>query len=349
MIVCDVVLTVYNNLELTQKCIDSIIDHTSIKTNLIIVDNGSDDETRIYLEGLNEKSNHVSLTRLRLEPNQGFIKAANAGLKESKSECVCLISNDTVVTAGWLRRMYNLLEANATIGIVGPTSNAYGVQPKNGQSIDACAAELETNRGHYKEVSYCIGFCMLIHRRVIETIGYLDEAYGAGYFEDNDYSKNAISKGFLCVMACDAYVWHKEHATFSSGEREEQFRKNRELYHARWGVPQRIVCMLRKGLQNDETRQKVSGACVSLAREGHWLWVVLPRRYKRETLLLEQHTTIKRIYTLSCLLYLVGAFWVIKKRKKKIDYIYIDEVYPQWIIKIVSCILRRPIKELSYG
>ena len=43
---CDIVIAVWNNLELTKSCIDSIIKNTDTDYRLIIIDNASNDETK---------------------------------------------------------------------------------------------------------------------------------------------------------------------------------------------------------------------------------------------------------------------------------------------------------------
>ena len=45
----DIIIPVWNQLELTKKCLNSISENTKIPFHLIIIDNGSDDETREYL------------------------------------------------------------------------------------------------------------------------------------------------------------------------------------------------------------------------------------------------------------------------------------------------------------
>ena len=52
---CDIVIAVWNNLELTKSCIDSIIKNTDVDYRLIIIDNASNDETKKYLEQLKDK------------------------------------------------------------------------------------------------------------------------------------------------------------------------------------------------------------------------------------------------------------------------------------------------------
>ena len=50
MLDCDIVLTVYNNIELTRKCLDSLVSNFRPQDRLIIIDNGSDSVTQEFLK-----------------------------------------------------------------------------------------------------------------------------------------------------------------------------------------------------------------------------------------------------------------------------------------------------------
>ena len=64
------------------------------------------------------------------------------------------------------------------------------------------------------EVSRLVGFCLLIRRELIDAIGLLDEQFGIGCFEDDDYCLRAIAAGFRAVIAGDAFVHHFGSRTF---------------------------------------------------------------------------------------------------------------------------------------
>jgi len=266
---CDIVLTVYNNLELTKNCLKSIFKYFRSGDRLIIVDNASNEETEDFLKRTKENSKDFDIELVRLYPNQGFIKAANTGLRKSSNEFVCLISNDTVVTEGWLGKMCNALTGHPEIGVINPSSNTFGIHPSKGQAIEDLALSLDKYRGQYRLTSGCVGFCMLIRKKLIDKIGYLDETYQGGYFEDTDYSRKVQEAGFKCAIAQDSYVWHKEHSTFKSAQIEELFKRNREIFHKRWGIPLRILVSLR-----EKTQDGAINFCLRLANKGNWLWVV---------------------------------------------------------------------------
>ena len=77
-----------------------------------------------------------------------------------------------------------------------------------------------------------VGFCLLVRRELIETLGVFDEAFGRGYGEETDYHYRARAAGWRCVVADDTFVYHRQGASFSDGG--ERIRKNLEIVMARW-------------------------------------------------------------------------------------------------------------------
>lgn len=238
---CDVVIAVWNQYEVTRECIDSIAGNTVYPFRLILVDNGSVEPTKSYLEELKNRKD-VNVLLIRNEKNLGFVKAANQGMAASDAPLVCLANNDTVFTKGWLEEMVGIMESSHNIGIVNPSSNTLGQHPGRGESIDNYASDLKRFKGKTQEMYSARGFCMLIKKEVIGKIGYLDEAYGIGYFEETDYSTRAQHAGFRVVRAKGAYVYHKEETTFRvMPDKDKLFKASEYIYNRKWGRPLSLV------------------------------------------------------------------------------------------------------------
>jgi GT2 family glycosyltransferase len=320
MIDCDIVLTVFNNIKLTAECLESVLRHFRRQDTLIIVDNGSDSATQEFLAGFAAAHINVPIEIIRIPVNKGFLRAANAGLNKSRKKAVCLLSNDTVVTRGWLDRMCGLLEKDPKIGVVNPLSTTFGLYPAGGQTIDDVAAGIALNKDQYTESASCVGFCMLIKREVINAIGLLDEVYADGYFEDTDFCRRAIAVGFICAIAKDAYVWHREHSTFPAGEREKLFAVNRNIFEKRWGKPRRLIFVAAgKRLQSG----RIVDECLTAARKGDWIWLIVPKMEKNKFLGALIHGNIRLIGVPSLWLWFYPWFLYISKRKKPIDAVII--------------------------
>jgi GT2 family glycosyltransferase len=231
-----IIIPTYNGLRYLQDCIASIRAQTPFPHEIIVVDNGSDDGTVEFCR--NER-----LIFIANPDNAGFPGACNAGMKIASGDALLLLNNDVLVSRYWLSSMLNCLYSGADIGIVGPMTN-YG---SGRQQIDIPYTNLEEIAEHYRrayqgnwlEVRRIIGLCMLIKREVTERIGFLDERFAPGHYEDDDYCYRARMAGFRLMIARDAFVFHYGSASFNR-EGEERVRqliqRNRGLFIEKWGV-----------------------------------------------------------------------------------------------------------------
>lgn len=314
---CDIIIPVWNQPGFTKECIDSIIKNTEgVEYRLIIVDNASDTETKLYLESL-KNANKPKILLVRNETNLGFVKAANQGMRLSDAPYVCLLNNDTLVTDEWLGEMIAIAESSKLIGLVNPSSNNLGQKPSKGETPDAYAAKLKTERGTYFEIGSAIGFCMLIKREVIDAIGVFDEIYGMGNFEDTDYSRRAIKDGYICVRACASYVYHREGSSFGRDKTfDENFERNRQIYEFRWGRRRWIAYILDPVDEHTLTRFGIDA--LKAARNGYWVWC-----FSKEHFELPHHSNIisaefdKNFY--------IKTLFKILFKKKKFSEIYVTD------------------------
>ncbi len=91
----------------TQLCLQALFRHTRPGWELIVVDNGSTDDTAEYLEGIRDAA-AVPVTVIANRQNLGFPAAINQGLREACGEYLVLLNNDAVVTDGWLDQLVAL-------------------------------------------------------------------------------------------------------------------------------------------------------------------------------------------------------------------------------------------------
>ena len=105
---CDIIMPVWNELDTTKECIDSIVKHTHYPYRLVIIDNGSDIPTQDYLRELKSRKD-INLELIRNEENLGFVKAVNQGIRFSDASYICIMNNDTIATDGWLEEMVSII------------------------------------------------------------------------------------------------------------------------------------------------------------------------------------------------------------------------------------------------
>jgi len=245
-----IIILTLNQVEYTRKCIESIFKHTHVSFEVIVVDNGSSDETLEYLNSLKEKNcKHQKITIISNNKNLGFAGGNNLGLGVSRGNYLLLMNNDIVVTPGWLERLINCAERSPKIGIVGPMSNnvsgpqvirniEYNTETLEGlETFSEKLAEENALKSH--QILRVVGFCMLIKRKVICKIGGMDQRFGLGNFEDDDFSLRAALAGFESWMVEDCFVHHYGSRTFI-GEKidhAKSLHKNWEIFKEKWGLP----------------------------------------------------------------------------------------------------------------
>lgn len=245
-----IIVLAYNQLDYTQKCIESIVAHTREPFELILVDNASTDGTAAYMDSeLPKLLPPGKLKVIHNETNLGFAEGNNQGMAAARGDCVLLLNNDVVVTPGWLGRLRACADRHADIGIVGPVTNFIA----GSQRIETVAYDTETLNGlhtyadhraadyrdQFKKIVRVVGFCMLIKRDVLEKIGGLDTRYGLGNFEDDDFSLRAVLAGYGSCIAQDCFVHHFGNRTFAglNIDYEESLSNNWEIFKAKWELP----------------------------------------------------------------------------------------------------------------
>ncbi|MBU3143471.1 glycosyltransferase [Clostridium sp. CF012] len=241
-----IILLTYNQLEYTKECFNSIIDKTAYPNyEIIIVDNKSGDNTPNYLREISSKYEHVKII---LNPeNYGFAKGNNIGIKACDGEYIVLLNNDTVITRGWLSGLTKHFEKDEKLGILGPVTNSIGNEAK----IDVSYVEIsdmehfayEYTTKHmgetYAQIDVLAMFCLIISRPAFNKIGNLEELYGIGMFEDDDYSYRTKSLGYEIKCAEDVFIHHYGNVSFKKLEDKtymDIFNKNKKLFEERWGI-----------------------------------------------------------------------------------------------------------------
>lgn len=239
-----IIVLTFNNLEINRLCVNSILEKTAYPNyELIIVDNCSSDGTREYLMELSGRQPGVRVILNR--DNLGFAAGNNVGMREADGDYIVLLNNDTVITRGWLTALSKHMENNVMVGMCGPVTNSIGNEAKIKVDYHSMS-ELESFSYHYtakhlneeyKDINVLALFCTMIKRQVVDECGYLDEDYGIGMFEDDDYAESVKAKGYSLVIAEDAFVHHFEGISFKKIEDKafmEIFNQNKELFEKKW-------------------------------------------------------------------------------------------------------------------
>ncbi len=339
---CDIVIPVWNELEITKNCIESIISSTRFPHSLIIIDNGSNALVADYLNSLRGKIKDLSI--ITNQQNLGYVKAINQGFKESSAEFVCLLNNDTIVTDGWLSEMVDIAYDNVGVGIVNPSSNTLAQSVPKGQTIQEFAGSLKASKGSWGELGQCSGFCMLIKREVIEKIGLFDESYEIGYFEETDYCRRVQNAGYQFARAKRAYVYHLDRVSFDKRpDKEELFRKNRELFEHHWGESLRIAYIIANPPNNEMDKHETEQIILTSAKDSHKVCLYIKRNLLSRFDIAE-HSNIW-VFKFNPLFFPFICFFKIitKKRKKRFNLIITNGRISFYILKVFCFIHKAKI------
>lgn len=216
-----VVVLAWNAWHHTRRCLTSLRPTMSPGDELVVVDNGSRDETP---RGLGEFPIEQLLVN---EENRGFPAGANQGAAAAVGDVLVFLNSDTVVLPGWLDALLAPFALSEVVA-AGPRSNyvagAQLVHPVPYSSPDGPLFEEFAARwtrayaGRCRQVLELIGFCLAVRRSAFEAVGGFDEGYGLGNFEDNDLCRKLARAGGQLLIVDGAYVHHTGHASFEANQ-----------------------------------------------------------------------------------------------------------------------------------
>lgn len=197
-----IVIPTYNHCDdLLKPCLNSIIEHTDVEDlEIIISANGCVDNTKQYLIELKTEFEKVGLNEnLKIvwdEAPLGYAKAINAGIKVSTTNKIILLNNDTIILNQikntWVNQLNNQFEIDPLCGITGPSEIFSDISKRH----------------------FLIFFCVMIDRRVINTIGLLNEEYNIGGYEDIEFCALAQNAGFH-LNVCTNQTWCEKSGLFT--------------------------------------------------------------------------------------------------------------------------------------
>ena len=237
-----ILILTHNGWEYTKKCIDSIKKKTRIPHKILVIDNGSTDGT---VEKLRKDT---SLFHIENSCNLGFSKGFNLGLMLVDTKYFVLCNSDVVVSDAWLSRMIYHIDEDKDLMLLGPRSNYVSgpqiikdVPYTDDATLDKYAnsfAKPVANPITY--FSRIVFFLTLFKSEVLQKVGFLDEIYGQGNFEDDDYCMRCAEKKLKTAYDNTVFIHHYGSTGFKKNV--EEFRallnKNKNLFMKKWNLTQ---------------------------------------------------------------------------------------------------------------
>lgn len=212
-----IIILNWNGIADTKECLASLNNITYKNYEIIIVDNGSKDNSITELKKLQARNNKIKLLQNR--KNLGFAGGNNVGYKAAKGSFILFLNNDTIVSKNFLTVLVNKINTSDKIGAVQPKILNYS--EKN--IIDSIGSYLintgflyhfghnKKDNGKYNKESKIFtmkGACMLFKREVLEKVGIFDDKYFA-YFEETDLCQRTWIAGYSIWYVPDSEICHK--------------------------------------------------------------------------------------------------------------------------------------------
>lgn len=218
--IATILILTYNTLDKTKQCISSIKSTTEIPYKILVIDNGSTDGTIEYLRKDGE------IFHIENSQNLGFATGFNIGLAMIDTPYFVISNSDVVMTENWLKRMIEHLSEDPQLMAVGPKSN-YVSGP---QIVKDCDYKSANDLVEYAKkfasssiepITYfkrLVFFCTVFRKEVLEKIGFLDEIFEVGNFEDDDYCMRIHKKGYKTAIDNTVFIHHYGSQTFKQNK-----------------------------------------------------------------------------------------------------------------------------------
>ena len=231
----DIVIPVYRNHELTQRCVESVLNAPDPVMGAIYLINDATPEPELK-EYCQQVAQDERVELIEHSENQGFVASVNEGFRLADGRDVVILNSDTEVPKNWLSRLKAAAGKHAKAASITPFSNNATIcsypnlcgdnelpRGLNHEAVDALFSE--ANSRQVVEIPTGVGFCMYLRRAAIDDVGVFDEdAFGRGYGEENDWCLRATKKGWKHLLCADLFVYHAGGASF--GDEASDYQAN---------------------------------------------------------------------------------------------------------------------------
>ncbi len=212
--------------KMAQACLKSILKNTKYPNyEVIIIENKPTNLRKekavdsVYPSPFLAEFKHDKVRHFLQEENLGFVKGNNVGMKLAGDTDCLLLNDDTLAPKGWLKALVKTVNNHPDCGMVMPPqvhrgSKEYftfeGDIPK---ILNYLAGVIENNKLEDKSGKMIQGnwlpLCAtIITRKALNKVGYLDEEFGLGGYEDVDYSWRCIDAGLSLYVNAGSAIFH---------------------------------------------------------------------------------------------------------------------------------------------
>ena len=211
--ILSIIIVNYKTPDLLVRCIDSIIQSISVELlyEIIVIDNNSCDESEELI-----KASHKEVIWIQKNENDGFGRANNIGINNSKGEYVLLLNSDMIILNGSVERCLNRIAEDSTIGALGcKIINEDRSFQKSTYSIANLRQMLDLNlvfnklfKPREEKQEAIMGSFMLLPKTVLQKCGQFDPDFFM-YSEELELCNRILKEGFQVVYFDDVEAIHR--------------------------------------------------------------------------------------------------------------------------------------------
>lgn len=227
-----VVILNWNGRSHLERYLPSVVAHTTGEAEVIVADNGSTDDSLVWL-----RMNYPDVRVVRLDRNYGFAEGYNRALKEIESEYYLLLNSDVEVTAGWWQPLVARLDAEPDVAVVAPKllsdrqRDEFEYAGAAGGFIDylgypfcrgRIVTTVERDEGQYddcRDIFWASGAAMCCRSEVFHAMGGFDGDFFA-HMEEIDLQWRMQLAGWRIMVEPKSTVYHLGGGTLPASSRK---------------------------------------------------------------------------------------------------------------------------------
>jgi GT2 family glycosyltransferase len=232
-----VVIPNWNGRQRLENLLKQLPAQTSPISEIVVVDNGSQD-------GSVEAAERLGARVIRFESNRGFSVAVNRGVNECHSDLVAILNNDVELQPTWLATLVTHIEQPGVWFATGKLLHASDRSMIDGAFDAVCRGACAWRCGQGRadgpawnrprEIRFPPFTALLMKTEVFRLLGGLDERLES-YLEDVDFGFRSASKGYTGRYAPEAVAFHTGSATLGrwNAQTVRQIARNQVLLVAK--------------------------------------------------------------------------------------------------------------------
>lgn len=201
----DIIIPSFNGKNLLEKNLPEVIKNSDYLNKVIIIDNGSTDDTIVWLGKA-----YPEIIIVKNNSNLGFTKPVNQGVSQSTSEYFVLLNNDVRPSKDYLKNTLHYFEDEKVFAV---SFN----ENESSWPLVRWDGKIQFTRGEDKSGSrlttWASGGSAIFKRKIWDNLGGFNEIYAPFYWEDIDIGFRAWKSGYKIIWGKESQVIHDHEST----------------------------------------------------------------------------------------------------------------------------------------